>query len=174
VKHEIGARQAHPRLAGIRGTSTLVRRRGWGNTVGVFTHLLVGYDGSDGSRRALAAALRLATENSARVVALTVQHHLPRFAATIGEVDEERQVEAADARRLANEIAAEADEHAVAVRCLVAHGHPGPEIVRTATDIGADLIVLGHSGHTALHDRLLGSVAEDVSRHAPCSVLIVR
>jgi nucleotide-binding universal stress UspA family protein len=142
--------------------------------VGVFAHLLVGYDGSAGSRRALAAALRLAAETTARVTAVTVQHHLPRYGATVGEVDEERLVEAAEARRLASEIAAEADEHGIPVATTVALGHPAGEIVRTAKDIGADLIVLGHSGHTAIHDRLLGSVVENVSRHAPCSVLIVR
>lgn len=140
----------------------------------MFTHLLIGYDGSAGSRRALAAALRLAAETHARVATVTVQHHLPRYGATIGEVDEERLVEAAEARRLASEIAAEAGEHGISVATTTAFGHPAQEIVRTAKDIGADLIVLGHSGHSAIHDRLLGAVVENVSRHASCSVLIVR
>jgi nucleotide-binding universal stress UspA family protein len=142
----------------------------------MFTKVLVGYDGSDGSRQALAAALRLAAEADGKVSlsAMMVQHHLPRYAATVGEVDEERLVEAAEARRLANEIAAHADEYAVAVTVSVTAGHPAQELVRAARDNGTDLIVLGHSGHSALHDRLLGSVADAVSRHAPCSVLIVR
>ncbi len=142
--------------------------------MGVFAHLLVGYDGSAGSRRALAKALELAKETGARLSAVTVQHHLPRYGATVGEVDEERAVEAAEARRLANEIAAEAAEHSIPVTATVAVGHHGQEIVRAAKDVGADLIVLGHSGHSAMRDRLLGSVVENVSRHAECSVLIVR
>jgi nucleotide-binding universal stress UspA family protein len=142
--------------------------------VGVFTHLLVGYDGSAGSRAALTAALKLARESGARVTVATVQHHLPRYGATVGEVDEERQVEAADARRLANEIQAHADEESLTVATRVAIGHPAQELVKTAKDVGADLIVLGHSGHSAMWDTFLGSVAEKVSRHASCSVLIVR
>ncbi len=46
--------------------------------------------------------------------------------------------------------------------------------MRAAKEVGADLIVLGHSGHSAVWGPLLGAVTEKVSRHAPCSVLIVR
>ena len=136
--------------------------------------ILVGYDGSVGSRAALKAGLRLATESGGSITAVTVQHHLPRYGATVGEVDEERAVEAAQARRLANEIHAEADEHGRPVEVRVAVGHAAQEIVRTAKAINADLIVLGHSGHSAAWGGLLGGVTDRVSHHAPCSVLIVR
>jgi nucleotide-binding universal stress UspA family protein len=63
----------------------------------MFRRILVGYDGSAGSRAALVAGLRLAAESGATLTTLTVQHHLPRYGATIGEVDEEREVEAAQA-----------------------------------------------------------------------------
>jgi nucleotide-binding universal stress UspA family protein len=140
----------------------------------VFTRLLVGYDGSPGSRAALQAALRLATGSAGQVTAVIVQHHLPRYGATVGEVDEERLVEAADARRLGNEIQAEADESGLLVTVRVVPGHPAQELVHAAKDVHADLIVLGHGRHTGLPAVLLGSVTEKVSRHAPCSVLIVR
>jgi len=142
--------------------------------VGVFTHLLVGYDGSPGSRAALATALRLACDRGGQVTALTVQHHLPRYGATIGEVDEERLVEAEQARQLASDIQAEAEGQGVAVTTRVVAGHAAQELVRAAKEVGADLIVLGHSGHSAIWGTFLGTVTERVSRHAPCSVLIVR
>jgi nucleotide-binding universal stress UspA family protein len=140
----------------------------------VFRNLLVGYDGSPGSHAALRAALRLAAESGGRVTAMTVQHHLPRYGATIGEVDEERLVEQAEARRLAKEVRAEADEHGIAVETRVVPGHPAHELVQAAKQVRADLIVLGHSGHSALWGALLGATTERVSRHAHCSVLIVR
>jgi nucleotide-binding universal stress UspA family protein len=46
-------------------------------------------------------------------------------------------------------------------------------IVRYATEVGADLIVLGHKGHF-LRNHLLGSTADRVSVHAGCPVMIVR
>jgi nucleotide-binding universal stress UspA family protein len=47
-------------------------------------------------------------------------------------------------------------------------------IIDTAAEWGADLIVVGSHDHNGAHRFLLGSVAESVARHAPCSVEIVR
>lgn len=46
-------------------------------------------------------------------------------------------------------------------------------IVEYALENAIDLIVLGTHGHTGLKHVLLGSVAERVVQHAPCSVLTV-
>jgi nucleotide-binding universal stress UspA family protein len=140
----------------------------------VFERVLLGYDGSPGARQALHAAARLASEQHAELTAVIVQHHLPRFGATIGEVDEERRIETADARRLASEIQAQADEHHLRVDIVVVPGHPAHELVRIAKDRHADLIIVGHTGHAALRGVLLGSVCEHVIRHAPCPVLVTR
>ncbi len=53
-------------------------------------------------------------------------------------------------------------------------GHPAAEIVQAAEEHRTDLIVLGSHGRSAVARFLLGSVAERVARHAPCSVLLVR
>jgi nucleotide-binding universal stress UspA family protein len=54
-------------------------------------------------------------------------------------------------------------------------GTPWDEVVSAArADAAVDLIVLGTHGHTGLPRALLGSVAERVVRHAPCSVMMVR
>jgi len=47
-------------------------------------------------------------------------------------------------------------------------------ILDAAAEFGADLIVVGSHGEKGLRRFLIGSVAEFVARHAPCSVLIVR
>jgi hypothetical protein len=44
-------------------------------------------------RHALRAAIDLAKASQARVVAVAVEAHLPHYAATVGEVDEELAVE---------------------------------------------------------------------------------
>jgi nucleotide-binding universal stress UspA family protein len=53
-------------------------------------------------------------------------------------------------------------------------GIPPTEIINAAKDWPADLIVIGSHGRGGLTRALLGSVAEDVMRHAPCPVLVVR
>ena len=53
-------------------------------------------------------------------------------------------------------------------------GKPASEIVRTAEEWPADMIVIGSHGRHGIQRALLGSVAEEVMRHAPCPVLVVR
>lgn len=57
---------------------------------------------------------------------------------------------------------------------FVTLGKPASEIVKTATQWPADLIVIGSHGRSGVSRMLEGSVAEEVMRHAPCAVLVVR
>jgi nucleotide-binding universal stress UspA family protein len=54
------------------------------------------------------------------------------------------------------------------------HGDARSEILDEATEWPADLIVMGSHGYTGLKRWLLGSVAQAVVSHAPCSVEVVR
>jgi len=53
-------------------------------------------------------------------------------------------------------------------------GRSAQTIADAAAEIGADLVVIGTHGRTGLAHMLLGSVAEQVVRLSPCSVLAVR
>lgn len=55
----------------------------------------------------------------------------------------------------------------------VRNGRPAAEILETAEDEGADLIVLGTHGRQGVARALMGSVAEAVVRQAACPVVIV-
>ncbi len=57
---------------------------------------------------------------------------------------------------------------------VVRDGDPRSVIVDEAEDWTADLIVLGSHGYTGIKRWLLGSVAQSVVNHAPCSVEVVR
>jgi nucleotide-binding universal stress UspA family protein len=79
--------------------------------------------------------------------------------------------------------ATEADCEATAMRLRqaglqadaeVREGDPAHEIVLSARQHGAGLVVVGTRGQTGLRRLILGSVARKVLLHAPCSVLIVR
>lgn len=53
-------------------------------------------------------------------------------------------------------------------------GEPWDQIVSAAREGAMDLIVMGTHGRTGLRRALIGSVAERVVRHAPCTVMVVR
>jgi nucleotide-binding universal stress UspA family protein len=61
----------------------------------------------------------------------------------------------------------------IAHRDYVLHGQVWKNLAGMVKDNGIDLIVLGTHGRTGLGKLLLGSVAEDILRHAPCPVLTV-
>lgn len=56
----------------------------------------------------------------------------------------------------------------------VIEGDARDVILQAATDVHADLIVIGTHGRRGLSRLLLGSVAEHILRRAPCPVLTVR
>ena len=60
------------------------------------------------------------------------------------------------------------------VSALVVHGSPATELMRTAEEVQADLIVLGTHGRSGISRAVYGSVTRNVMIHAACSVLIVR
>ena len=57
---------------------------------------------------------------------------------------------------------------------FVQTGIPAPTIVKKAKEWPADLIVIASHGRSGVPRALLGSVAEEVIRNAPCPVLVVR
>lgn len=68
----------------------------------------------------------------------------------------------------------QAPDSNVFVEHRLEEGEAGPEILRLATAENCGLIVMGTHGRTGLRRLLMGSVAEQVVRHAPCPVLTVK
>lgn len=57
---------------------------------------------------------------------------------------------------------------------LIRHGDARDEIVKVAKEMDCDLIVMSTHGRSGLKRAFLGSIAEDVVRHAPCPVFLIR
>jgi nucleotide-binding universal stress UspA family protein len=113
--------------------------------------IVVGYDGSDVSRRALDAAADLVGYGSSLAVV-----HVRRAGGPEGAT-----VDRAREQLLHRQIPA---------RYLEPCGQPATEIIEAARGFDADLVVVGR--RNALR-RVLGSVSAAVVRRAPCDVLIV-
>jgi nucleotide-binding universal stress UspA family protein len=140
----------------------------------MFKHLLVGVDGSPGSLRALEVAATMAAEDRATLHALTVIDHDPRFAATVGEVDEEHAAHQAYVQHVQEQVRQIASKHGVPIETMTAYGHAAQTLADRTRSGDYDLLVLGASGHSGVWGPFLGSTTDKVSRHAGCSVLIVR
>jgi len=57
---------------------------------------------------------------------------------------------------------------------IIKNGKPFMEIIETASEIDADLIIISTHGHTGVEHLLFGSTTEKVVRKAPCPVLTIR
>jgi nucleotide-binding universal stress UspA family protein len=60
------------------------------------------------------------------------------------------------------------------IECQTGRGDPFEEIVATANRLGADLIVMGHTGRRGTTRVLIGSVTQRVLDYAPCPVMVMR
>lgn len=140
----------------------------------MYRRILLAYDGSEGAKKALVAAINLAKVHQAQLRVLAVQERLPRFSGTIDEVQEEKALADEQYGRLLQEAQARAQAAGVELKTIMRPGHPAQTIVEAAKEGNFDLILVGHSGLSGVWATFLGTTAEKVSRHAPCSVLIVR
>lgn len=134
--------------------------------------ILVALDGSIGSEKALEAAVRLAQKDGRQVTAVSV---LDRS----GDPRLERLAEGvkAQARRHLEEILQAAVNYArsrgVQLTPVLREGHPAEAIIACAEQEGAEMLVLGHRKGEAARPGL-GGTADQVSSHAPCTVMIVK
>jgi nucleotide-binding universal stress UspA family protein len=79
-----------------------------------------------------------------------------------------------DARKELDALASAHFSRAASVTTLVQDGSAADVICELAGTLKVEVIFIATHGITALKHFMLGSVAEKVVRHAPCSVLVVR
>jgi nucleotide-binding universal stress UspA family protein len=140
-----------------------------------FQRVLIAVDDGPLAARAADVGLDLASKLGAQLAFVHVAYLIPALAYAGALVPEERLPGAPvqDGRKLLATFTARAQrDHAPTE--FVPVGRPADEILRTAKDWGADLIVLGSHGRSGVKRALLGSVAEEVLRGAHCAVLVVR
>ena len=131
---------------------------------------------TDGSKDAVTATGWLKTfplPEDATVLVLTVAA-LPSTAVEAETMKNLREAVLADARRVGEEARKLIEPRWPGVDARVSEGDPRHEIVRTAEEWKADLVVIGARGLGAVKGFLLGSVSRGVTRHAPCPVLVVK
>jgi nucleotide-binding universal stress UspA family protein len=137
--------------------------------------VLAGIDDSKSSgdvSRAIVAQFR--TENTEVRVLHVLQASAPAPPQMASGYAPELEDQKKPAHELVERIAKELRGTGFKVDTAVEVGDIRETIIDSAEAWGADLIVVGSHGQSAIQRFLLGSVAEFVARHAKCSVEIVR
>ena len=138
--------------------------------------ILAPIDFSSVTDAVVAQATVLAKSLEARVVLLTVIQPptlVAEYAPLLQDIAEITAAgEKAAAMKLANLQEKMRDEF-VTCETVQLVGAPIPHILAESERTGADYIVMGSHGHTALYDLLVGSTTHGVLSRAPCPVVVI-
>jgi nucleotide-binding universal stress UspA family protein len=145
----------------------------------VFTRIVVGTDGSETAAEAVRQAVDLAKLAGAQLSIVSAYEPVSKR-----RLEGEQQGAPADVQYeigpredvnlVLDAAAAKAKGDGVEVQTHPVEADPAEAILNVAEETNADLIVVGNKGMTGARRFLLGSVPNNVSHHAPCSVIIVR
>lgn len=170
--------------------TSFARPDDWGDPVALVDvsvpkMVLVPFDGSHNSERALSWARLLARTTGAEVV-ITVAYEQPLTMRGRGseQIESVRDDLADEAVSLAEEAVRLLLADGVAARGVVIKGEPARGILEVAETEGCELIIIGRRGLTSemkgiggaldrFRDLMQGGVSEKVSRHADVPVMVV-
>jgi nucleotide-binding universal stress UspA family protein len=144
----------------------------------LFKRIVVGTDGSDTASQAVAKASELAKLAGAElnIVSAFEPVSKSRIASEQRDAPADVQYEISpseDVNLTLEAAAAPARKEGTEVHIHPVQGDPSDAIINTAEKVDADLIVVGNKGMTGARRFILGSVPNNISHHAPCSVMII-
>jgi len=144
------------------------------------TRILVGYDGSDGAKRALERAITEAHDSHGRITVLSVVNmpldlDVPRNFGTLDDISADEGKALSPPPEIVAQLT-EAGER-VASAGLEANlmwraGEPGRAILDAANEMRAQVIVLGEHHHGLLGNLFGADVDAEVQREAGCDVIL--
>ena len=142
--------------------------------------ILVGFDGTDGGRRALDRAIEEGSRSTVHLTVISVENmpldpEAPRHFGTLGDISaSEGAVLAAppDVVQHLQEANERLSKAGLRADLIWAAGEPGAEIVEAAKRVRANLIVVGEHHHGFLSSLFGSNVDEEVQREAGCEVVL--
>jgi nucleotide-binding universal stress UspA family protein len=140
---------------------------------GVYSSILLPFDGSEFSRNALSRACALAKMDEASI---TVLYVIPRYEEMIGfyRTDSIKKSLRDEAEKILESARESASGKGISVKTEIRQGQAADEITKAAADLGNDLIVMGTYGWRGVNKAIMGSSTERVIMNAGCPVLAVR
>ncbi len=142
-----------------------------------FKKIVVGYDGSESSKKALSKSIELAKEMNAELHIIGVVRPFEFFAIDYippEEIEEYEKEEISKEEKFLKEAAEAAEKKGVKPLLKVMEGEPAEELMTYADENNCDLIIVGHRGVGGFKRMLLGSTASNLVKYANQSVLVVK
>ena len=143
--------------------------------------MLVAYDGSDASKKAIEMVIKCSNKEDEITLLTVVPAELAESSFTkmlLPTIDLSEMVKSGSFKQKAMEslskIVKEIEYNVSKVEVIVEAGDPADEILITAKKQEANILILGYKGYGKEGRFLLGSVTDKVVRHASISVLVVR
>jgi nucleotide-binding universal stress UspA family protein len=139
--------------------------------------ILLATDFSKNSESAYPYAVALAKENKSELILVHVvtKVHGQSWMAEMGpQVSEFRDLIVLNARKPLDQVKLGDTEGVSMRREVISAKTPASGLVRMAGEEDVDLIVMATRGHGVLHQRIMGCVAREVIRSAPCPILCVK
>jgi nucleotide-binding universal stress UspA family protein len=140
----------------------------------MFRKILIAYEGSEGSNKALKKAIELAACFDAEFHSISVEEDLPQYVATIGEFEEVKRQKDAYFEQLNHEAVELAKAGGAILQPHIVAGHEVESIVSFCEEGEFDLLIVGFMGHSRIFERVWGSTSQTLTRLAGCSVLLVK
>jgi nucleotide-binding universal stress UspA family protein len=142
----------------------------------MFRHILIAYDESKEAQRALDKGLELAVELHAEVTLLTVEEPLPSYVQIAASVmptlpEEQRRMHRESFRAMHERARERATSFGVTLRSMLMEGSEVKTILETASQVHADLLVVGLRRH--LPGVELAGTVRNLSNGCPCPILAV-
>ncbi|MEW6002366.1 MAG: universal stress protein [Nitrospirota bacterium] len=151
----------------------LVAKKTLSENAGEYRSILLSFDGSEFSKKALKHACELSKVEGAEITALYV---IPHYEETI-EFFSTRLIKEnllQNAQNIMDEAKDLALDRGVSIKTEIAEGYTAEKIVETANKLRSDLIIRGNYGWKGINKAVIGSIAENVIINASCPVLVVR
>lgn len=138
----------------------------------MFKNILLAFDGSDCSRKALTYAGSLAEQYGA---VLWLIHVFAHTSDMLGYEDFEKLFakRKSAAQAVVDEGLQKLDQSKLKVHTELLEGPEAESILKAAEKLQADLIVMGTRGFGAVKGLLIGSVSRKVMHYASCPVMVV-
>jgi len=140
---------------------------------GKYRSLLVPFDGSESSKKALARACELNKLDGGEI---TVLYVIPRYEEMMDFFKTETITKSLyqEAEKIVEGAKKIAAERGVQIKAVVQDGHASEKIIEIADTFGNDLIVMGTHGWRGMSKAIMGSTAERIIAHASRPILIVK